>query len=430
MFASEDHLTRNSYYVASASTDLAFAPLEGATQCDVCIVGGGLAGLSAAIELRKAGMDVVVLEGMQIGWGASGRNGGQALNGLACDMSVVRRQLGAPAARSIWDMTVEAVQLIRQRCREFSIDCQWQDGFLAAAIGARRARELREWVEDLEREYGYGGMQSIEGTAIRDWIASDRYAGLAYDPRGGHLHPLLYTQGLARAATQLGARIHERTRAVRLERGTQPVVHTAKGSVRCRHVLLAGNVYLDELAPQIGSRIMPVGTFIAASGRLDAARANALIPSRAAVCDTQFVLDYFRLSADNRMLFGGRVSYSTVAPIRLAAAMRQRMIHVFPQLDDIDVEYSWGGFVDITMNRAPDFGRIDSNIFYLQGFSGHGLALTGMAGRVAAEAIRGFAERFDLFAKLRHREFPGGRAFRTPALVLAMAWYRLKDLLP
>jgi len=429
MLASEDHLTRNSYYVASAPADRRYEPLAGDTRCDVCIIGGGLAGLSAAIELRRAGLDVVVLEGMQVGWGASGRNGGQALTGLACDMSVIESQLGREGARAIWDMTVEAVNLIHERRREFAIDCHWQDGYLAAAIGPRKARELIEGVADLERKYGYGGMQVIEGDAVRRWIDSPRYHTLAFDPRGGHLHPLLYTQGVARAAAGLGVRIHEQSRARRLERGASPLVHTDAGTVRCRHLLLAGNVYLEDFAPRIGNRIMPVGTFIAASAALGKERADSLIPSRAAVCDTQFVLDYYRLSADQRMLFGGRVSYSTIAPKDLAAAMRERMVTVFPQLAGVAVEYSWGGFVDITMNRAPDFGRIDPNIYYLQGFSGHGLALTGLAGRVAAEAIRGTAERFDLFARLQHHDFPGGKALRTPALVLAMAWFRLRDLL-
>jgi gamma-glutamylputrescine oxidase len=429
MLASEDHLTRNSYYVATAATDLRFGALDGEVDSDVCIVGGGLAGLSAAIDLRRQGMSVTVLEGMKVGWGASGRNGGQALNGLACDLSVVRGQLGQSAARAVWDMTVEAVQLIHERRQEFAIDCHWQGGYLAAAIGARRAQELRASTEDLEKHYGYSGMQYVEGAAVRDWIASARYAAVAHDPRGGHLHPLLYTQGLGRAAAALGVRIFEQSRALRLERGAAPVVHTERGRVRCRHVLLAGNVYLEGLAPQIGDRIMPVGTFIAASAQLGKARADALIPSRSAVCDTQFVLDYYRLSADDRMLFGGRVSYSTIAPRDLAASMGQRMVTVFPQLAGVPIEYSWGGYVDITVNRAPDFGRIDPNIYYLQGFSGHGLALTGLAGRLAAEAIGGDAGRFDLFARLKHRNFPGGRALRTPALVLAMAWFRLRDML-
>jgi len=429
MLASEDQLTNNSYYLATAQRYPGYEPLQGAHACDVCIVGAGLAGLSAAIELRRAGLEVVVLEAAHVGWGASGRNGGQVLSGLACDMSVVRRQLGTDAARAIWNMTVEAVELIGHRRREFAIDCQWQDGFIAAAIGPRRARELNAWVEELERDYDYRGMQVIDRTQVRQWIDSERYEALAFDPRGGHLHPLRYTQALACAAAKLGVRIHERSRAIKLERSAAPAIHTEHGVLRCRYVLLAGNVYLEDLAPELSKRIMPVGTFMAASAQLDANRARALIPTRACVSDTQFVLDYFRLSEDNRVLFGGRVSYSTVVPRNLASAMRRRMLGVFPQLHDVPIEYAWGGFVDITMNRAPDFGRIAPNIYYVQGFSGHGLALSGLAGKLAAQAINGSAARFDVFARMPHRIFPGGPALRMPALILATAWYRLRDLL-
>jgi gamma-glutamylputrescine oxidase len=430
MLADEDFLTRNSWYLESAGSAPRFPALEGEVQADVGIVGGGLAGLSAALDLRRQGASVVLLEAEQIGWGASGRNGGQVLAGLACDMAVVREQLGAEAARAIYAMSREAVDLVGERCREFSIDAQWQAGYLAAAIGERRAGELREATQALERDFGHAGLRFIEGSAVRDWIASPRYRALAYDPQGGHLHPLRYTRGLAQAASGMGVRLHEHSRVQALSRqGSEYVLRSAAGSVRCRQVLLAGNVYLEGLAPQLLARIMPVGTFIAASAPLGRERAQALIPSRAAVCDTQFVLDYFRLSADDRVLFGGRVSYSTLAPRDLAGSMRQRMTTVFPQLADVPVTHAWGGYVDITLNRAPDFGRLEDGLYYLQGFSGHGLALTGLAGRLVAEAIGGRPERFDLFARLRHRRFPGGRALRTPALVLAMAWYRLRDLL-
>jgi gamma-glutamylputrescine oxidase len=211
-------------------------------------------------------------------------------------------------------------------------------------------------------------------------------------------------------------------------------LHTPQGELRARHVLLAGNVYLQALVPQLQPRIMPVGTYIACTERLPDALADRLIPSRAAVCDTNFVLDYFRTTNDQRMLYGGRVSYSTVAPANLAGSMSRRMVGTFPQLASARIEYAWGGFVDISMNRAPDFGRLPTaggyaaNMYYLQGFSGHGLALTGLAGKLVAEAIAGDASRLDVFARLRHRPFPGGRLLRTPALVLGMAWYRLRDL--
>jgi gamma-glutamylputrescine oxidase len=429
MLEPDDRLTRGSYYEAGVSRPRRHAPLQGEVACDVCVVGGGLAGLSAAIELRGAGFTVAVLESRAFGWGASGRNGGQALAGLACDMSVVERQLGREAARRIWDLSVEAVGLIAERCRIFGIDCEWQPGFLSVAIGARRAAQLQRWAESLERDYGYGQLRGIARAELAQWIASARYHGAVYDGGGGHLHPLKYTLGLARAAAGIGAALYEDSAAIGLEPGPTCTVRTARGLVHCKYVLLAGNVYLDPLVPRLARRIMPVGTFIAASAPLAPALAASLIPSRAAVCDTQWVLDYFRLSRDDRMVFGGRVSYSGLVPQRLPESMRQRMVGVFPQLADTPVEYAWGGFVDITMNRAPDFGRLAPNVYYLQGFSGHGLALTGMAGRFVAQAIAGSAAKFDLFAKLTHRDFPGGSALRTPLLVLAMAWFRLRDLL-
>lgn len=430
----DEGLTENSWYVASAPRTEHWPALSTDIDTDVCVIGGGLAGLSAALDLRARGYRVAVLEAREMGWGASGRNGGQALVGLACDIEVIERQLGFDDARRVWDTTLEALDLIHERRSQHQIDCDWQSGYLSVAVSARKTRELHAWCEQIALRYGFAQLRPFGADEVQDRIASPRFAGGAFDPVSGHLHPLKYTLGLASAAAQAGAALYEHTAAVRIERGTAPVVHTraadgTAGVVRCRHVLLAGNVYSEELVPEISARIMPVGTYIVASAPVGAERARALIPSRAAVCDTNFVLDYFRFSHDDRMLFGGRVSYSTVTPMNLAESMRRRMCAVFPQLADVPIDHAWGGFVDITMNRAPDFGRIGDNLWYLQGFSGHGLALTGLAGRLAAEAIAGQSERFDVYARLRHHAFPGGRLLRTPALVLAMAWYRLRDLL-
>jgi gamma-glutamylputrescine oxidase len=423
-------LTRNSYYAATARREVDHPPLSGSTRCDVAIVGGGLAGLSAALELRRQGLDVLLLEAREIGFGASGRNGGQAIHGLACDQDVIEAQLGLDEARRVWSMSIEALDLIRRRIAEHRIHCDWRDGYLGLATSPRKARELSAWADRIESVYGYP-LTRIASADVPRWIASPRFHGGIHDPRSGHLHPLKYTLGLARAAAAAGVRLHEGTAVHALRPGSEPVLRTAAGEVRARQVLLAGNVYLQNLAPALRSRIMPVGTYIACSEPLGAARAEALIPSGSAVCDTDFVLDYFRPTNDHRMLYGGRVSYSTVTPSDLAEGMRRRMVTTFPQLADVQVEYAWGGFVDISMNRAPDFGRLpgSANVYYLQGFSGHGLALTGLAGRLVAEAIGGDASRFDVFARLRHRAFPGGALLRTPALVLGMAWYRLRDIL-
>jgi len=425
---SDRDLSRNSYYAATATRSQRHAPLSGAIRCDVAIVGGGLAGLSAALELGERGLDVVVLEAREVGWGASGRNGGQAIHGLACGQDVIESQLGLADSRKVWDMTIEALDMLRERIAKYGIECDWRDGFLGVATNARKGRDLHAWADEISSKYGYP-LTHISPADLPRWIASGRYHSAIHDPRSGHLHPLKYVLGLARAAAAAGVRIFENTEVTGFVQDGGVTLSTAGGAVRADQVLLAGNVYLQEIAPRLESRIMPVGTYIVCSEALDAALADSLIPTRSAVCDTDFVLDYYRTTNDHRMLFGGRVSYSTRTPANLQDSMRRRMVDTFPQLEGTKIQYAWGGFVDITMNRAPDFGRIGANVYYLQGFSGHGLALTGLAGRVVAEAMTADASRFDLFARLRHRAFPGGSLLRTPALVLGMAWYRMKDLL-
>ena len=425
---SDRDLSRNSYYAATATRSQRHAPLSGAIRCDVAIVGGGLAGLSAALELAERGLDVVVLEAREIGWGASGRNGGQAIHGLACGQDVIEAQLGLADSRKVWDMTIEALAMLRERIARYGIECDWRDGFLGVATSARKGAALGEWADEIASKYGYP-LTRIAPADLPKWIASGRYHSAIHDPRSGHLHPLKYVLGLARAAAAAGVRLYENTEVKALAQDGGVTLTTAGGEVRAGKVLLAGNVYLQDVAPQLESRIMPVGTYIVCSEQLDEKLADSLIPTRSAVCDTDFVLDYYRTTNDHRMLFGGRVSYSTKTPANVRESMRRRMVDTFPQLNGSRIEYAWGGFVDITMNRAPDFGRIGSNVYYLQGFSGHGLALTGLAGRVVAEAMTADSSRFDLFARLKHRAFPGGSLLRTPALVLGMAWYRLKDLL-
>lgn len=421
-------LQRHSYYAATAPRGVAHASLEGSAACDVAVVGGGLAGLSAALELAQRGFTVTVLEAGEIGQGASGRNGGQAIHGLACDQETIEAQLGQQAAVQVWQMSLEALALLQQRMARFGIDAEWRPGYLGVATSAGKARALQQWAERMQQRYGFA-LRGIGQAELPGWINSPRYHGAVFDPSSGHLHPLKYTLGLAQAAAGLGVRLHEHSPVQRIQRGATCTLHTPKGQVSARQVLLAGNVYLGGLAPELRARIMPVGTYIACTERLGPQRAQALIPCGAAVCDTNFVLDYFRPTADDRLLYGGRVSYSTATPMNLAESMRRRMVGTFPQLKDARIEYAWGGFVDITMNRAPDFGRLQPNVYYLQGFSGHGLALTGLAGQLVAEAMAGDASRFDVFARLKHHPFPGGEWLRMPALVLGMAWYRMKDLL-
>lgn len=427
-------LTQNSYYAASANAQPAYPKLEGDTEADVCVVGGGFAGLSAAIELADRGYSVVVLEANSIGWGASGRNGGQIIAGLACEQAVIEKALGLDAAKQVWNMTLEALDLVHARVKRFDIQCDLKQGFLGVAVNPRKGAALRTWFDEMAQRYSYDSdAQWIEPAQIGQWIESPRYHSGYYDRRSGHLHPLNYCLGLARGAASLGVRIFQQSAVVSMQQGEVAQLHTASGTVKAKYVVLAGNMYLPEvspkLAPVLAKRIMPVGTYIIGTEPVDPALVSRLIPTGAAVCDTNFVLDYFRFSADNRMIYGGRVSYSAMTPTNLTADMQARMAQTFPQLASTKVDYTWGGFVDITMNRAPDFGRIAPNVYYLQGFSGHGVALTGLAGKLVAEAIAGQAERLDLMAKIPHHDFPGGKLLRTPALVLGMAWYRLRDAL-
>jgi gamma-glutamylputrescine oxidase len=423
-----DHV--RSYYAASANAAPLREALRGELTADVCVVGGGIAGCSTALNLAERGYRVVLLEGKRIAWGASGRSGGQAIFGFAAGQDKLVAQVGRDAARRMFDVSVEALELLKERVARHAIDCDLNWGQAHVAIKPRHETELKAWREELERDYHYSSLRWLDRAELQTLVASDRYIGGLLDSRSGHLHPLNYTLGLARAAEAAGVRIFECSQVTRIDHGGNVLVRTDAGAVRVKQVALCCNAYMNEqVSAKLRARIMPVGTYIVATEPLGAARMKALMRENVAVTDINWVLDYFRCSADHRLLFGGRVSYSGLDPRNTERATRARMLKVFPQLSDVKIEYSWGGYVDITMSRAPDFGRLAPNVYYLQGFSGHGIALTGMAGKLVAEAIAGHAERFDLFTKLEHRNFPGGPALRTPALVLAMLWFRLKDLL-
>jgi gamma-glutamylputrescine oxidase len=318
---------------------------------------------------------------------------------------------------------------MRRLIAEHRIDCDWVDGQMHAALKPRHCQELQALRTQLERDYAYRSLRWYERSELASLLETDRYLGGLYDANSGHLHPLNYTLGLAAAAERAGVRIFEGTRALRYDNGGGVRVHTREGTVRCRHLVLCGNASLCGTAPALARKIIGVATYIVATESLGAERARRLIANNMAVADMNWVLDYFRRSTDHRLLFGGRVSYSGLDPANTARVTRARMLRVFPQLAATKIEYSWGGYVDITLNRAPHFGRLAPEVYFLQGFSGHGIALTGIAGKLIAEAVAGTAERFDVFARIPHRDFPGGPLLRRPALVLAMLYYRLRDLL-
>ncbi len=419
-----------SYYSATASPDAALPALIGHASTEVCIVGAGIAGCSAALALRERGYAVRVLEAQRVGWGASGRSGGQAIAGLAIEQDRLEQIVGAPDARALWDLSLEALARLKERINRHAIECDWVDGYLLAALKPRQWAGLQHWQDELAGRYGYASTRLIGRDELGGILETQRYVGALFDANSGHLHPLRYTQGLARAALTAGAVIHEHSPVLdyRAE-GARWRVRTAQGEIDCAQLLFAGNALLGPTVPALARRLMSVATYIVATEPLGAERATRLIANNAAVADTNWVLDYFRRSADHRLLFGGRVNYSGVDLRGIAPATYRRMLAVYPQLAGTRIDYAWGGLLDITLSRAPDFGRLAPNVYYLQGFSGHGMALAGLAGELVAEAMAGTAERFDVFARIPHREFPGGLLLRRPALVLAMLWYRLRDLL-
>jgi gamma-glutamylputrescine oxidase len=426
--ASTEYL--DTYYTASARPPPPTAALAGTLSADVCVVGGGIAGCSAALALAERGYRVVLLEAQRIGWGASGRSGGQAIFGTAAEQANLEQLLGVEDARRVWDVSLAGLALIRQRIERYQIDCDWVDGWMLAAIKQRQWQELQTWQADLARRYDYASTRLIDRAQLRSILASERYVGALYDSNSGHLHPLRYTLGLARAASRAGVEIHEASHVLGFSRREGKVrVRTDAGAVDCAQLILAGNAWLADTAPPLQRKLMSIGSYVIATEPLGETRARRLIANNAALCDTNWILDYFRRSSDHRLLFGGRVNYSLLNVRAVEPATRKRMLAVFPQLRGTRIDYAWGCLLDITLNRAPHFGRLEPDVFFLQGFSGHGIALAGIAGQLVAEAVAGSAERFDVFARIPHRNFPGGMLLRRPALALAMLWYRLRDLL-
>jgi glycine/D-amino acid oxidase-like deaminating enzyme len=416
-----------SYYAATRNRQDRYPTLTEALQAEVCVVGGGYTGVATALELAERGIDVVLLEAHRIGWGASGRNGGQLLFGI-CDHAKIEQRLGRDAAALFWRMGLESLQIVRERIERYRIDCDLRWGAFDAAITARQLERLRVFKAEQEQRGYPHALELVAREQLGAVIASDRYVGGLIDRGGGHLHPLNLCLGEAAAAAALDARLFEDSPALAVLPGERPQVLTAQGRVSADWVVLAGNAYLGRLEPQLYGRVLPAGSYIVATEPLGA-QAAQLLPQNLAVNDQNVVLDYFRLSADDRLLFGGRCNYSGREPGDIAAALRPHLLRVFPQLRGARIDYAWGGQLGISLNRIPQLGRLPGNILYAQGYSGHGVGTTHLAGRVLAEAITGAGARLDLFNQIHHWRLPGGRWFASPALALGMLYYRLLDLL-
>lgn len=416
-----------SYYQASAHPFPPRPRLNGDLTADICIIGAGFTGLSAALELAEAGYKVAVLEARQVGYGASGRNGGQICTGFSPGQQRIEAQLGKADAVKCFAIAEEAKKLIVEHITKYKIDCDLKWGYLHAIPKPSQFEGLREWKDEWDA-LGYTDTQILNKAELEERLGTSIYHGALREGGAGHFHPLNYCLGLAKAAIAAGARIFENSAVLNVEPGPIVTARTAQGSVSAKFMIIGCNAYIGRMMPKLYGRIMPVTSYIIATEPLGENRAKSLIRDNDAVANTNFIVDYFRLTGDTRLLFGGRASYSTLEPLNLGAYMRPRMLSVFPGLKDVKVDHAWGGYIAITSNRIPDCGRLEPNIYYAHGYSGQGVALAGMYGKLMAECVKGQAEHFDLLARIKHLPFPGG-PIRTPMLVAAMLFYRIRDAL-
>ena len=413
-----------SYYAATANWQTDYPELEEAIEADVAIVGGGFSGVATAVELSERGYKVVLLESNRIGWGASGRNGGQIIGGYGQNPGAFRSTIGSEGVDIVEGMGVECVDIIKQRIEKYNINCDLKWGYCEVGLKKRHLKAYQQWAE------ADPAMHLLDRDKIKEYVNSEIYLGGYYREDWGHIQPLNLCIGEAKVAQSLGAKIFENSKVTNVTYGESPVVTTEKGSVKAGHVILCGNAYMDKLVPYLDARVLPATSCIIGTEPLSNEQLQQTMARDVAVCDSRTALDYYRLSADKRLLFGGLSNYSGLEPANAKAVMRAKMAKVFPSLKNIKIDYSWSGRMGISVRRMPQIGRIkNSNVLYASGYSGHGVAPTHMTGRLLAEAVDGDTHRFDIMNKMFHLPWPGGKLLRRPAMAAGMMLYKIRDAL-
>jgi gamma-glutamylputrescine oxidase len=416
------------YYAATANPVPNRPALQGEINADICIIGAGYTGLSTGLFLAERGLKVVVLEAAKVGFGATGRNGGQIVNSFSRDIDAIERQVGHDAAKVFGQMAFEGNRIIRERIATYNIQCDLKNGGVFAAFTPKQMRHL-EHQRKLWARHGHNTVDMLDKKQMSNIVGSDVYVGGSIDHSGGHFHSLNLALGEAAAIESLGGTIYEQSPVIRIERGAKPVVVTEQGRVNARIVVVAGNAYLGNLVPELSAKSMPCGSQVVTTAPLPADLAKSLIPNDYCIEDCNYLLDYYRLTGDNRLLYGGGVIYGARDPKNVEAIIRPKMLKTFPQLQNVKIDYAWTGNFLLTLSRLPQVGTLGehNNIFYSQGCSGHGITYTHLAGKVLSEAIMGQRERFNAFAQLPHYPFPGGRLMRVPFTAVGAVYYSLRD---
>lgn len=417
----------SSYYVDSANNKNDYPELKGEISADVCVIGAGFTGMSAALHLAEKGYSVALLEAERVGWGASGRNGGQVCQGHNMGHEDLIAKVGREAADALWDMSLESVDLVKELIHKHNIQCDLKQGVLHVAAKPGHCEEMQKSVDYKQEVLGYDAIRYIERDEVTDMLGTERYHAGEYWAQAVHLHPLNYALGLAAAAEKAGVQIFENSRVTDYRAGSDAQVQTTYGVVKAKYIMLACNGYLGKLEPRIAGKIMPINNFILATEPLSESLCRRINRDDVAVADSKFVINYFKLSGDNRLLWGGGENYSTKFPRDIGTFVRQYMLEFYPELKDLRIDYGWGGTLAITLNRMPYFDRVEDNLFVAQGYSGHGVALATLGGKLMADAISGSAEKFDTFAKVPTPSFPGGTLLRWPGLVAGMLYYSMRD---
>ena len=419
-----------SYYAETAKFLTKFPPLQENINCDVCVIGGGYTGLSAALSLAEKGYEVILLEAQRVAFGASGRNGGQVCSGQRWSVLELKESFGIEKAKILWDIGESAKNEVRERIGKYKINCDYYPGIIHAELRKKSLDKCKEEVEQLNKLHNYEEISFLDEIGIRSLLGTEKYVGGSLDMGAGHLNPLKFGLGLANAAKETGVEIFEESRVRKITKGSVIQIETLDKMVKARFLILACNGYIGNLEPEVASHVMPINNFINVTEPLGKQKAEDLIKNKLAVADSKFVVNYYRLTPDYRLLFGGGENYRYTFPKNISQKVQAAMVDIFPQLINIKIDYSWGGTLAVTMNRLPDFRRVSSNIFSASGYSGQGVAMATLAGRLMSEAVQGYSERFDILSELPIKKFPGGELFRWPLMALAMLWYSMRDKLP